>query len=80
MGLEWKQDSVQAIQDTKQAKERRLASLEQQTTDAQIALVEAYEQSDRQNTDLLLAATELFESLLALGERITALEGGAKNG
>ena len=80
MGIKWKQDSVQAIQDAKQAKERRLAALEQQTTDAQLALVEAYEQSDRQNTALLLAATELFESLLALGERVTALEGGAKNG
>ncbi len=60
--------------------EQRLSALEQQTTDTQLALVEAYEQTDGQNTDLMLATAELYESLLALQARVAALEGGAENG
>lgn len=58
--------------------EQRLAALEQQTTDTQMALVETYEQADKQNIDLLLATAEIYESMLALQERVAALEGGTQ--
>lgn len=54
----------------------RIASLETQMTDAQMALVEAYEATDGQNTDDLLALAEVYESMLALQARVEALEGG----
>lgn len=55
----------------------RIASLEMQMTDAQIALTENYETADRQNTDALLALAEVYESMLALQARVEALERGA---
>lgn len=58
----------------------RVASLESQMTDTQIALVENYEQTDASNTDLLMATAEVYENLLALQERVLALEGGGTNG
>lgn len=58
----------------------RVASLESQMTDTQIALVENYEQTDASNTDLLMATAEVYENLLALQERVSALEGGGTNG
>ena len=53
-----------------------IASLEQQMTDAQIAITENYETSDRQNTDVLLALAEVYETMITLQTRVTALEGG----
>ena len=41
-----------------------------------MALVEAYEATDGQNTDDLLALAEVYESMLALQARVEALEGG----
>jgi len=58
----------------------RVASLESQITDTQMALVENYEQTDASNTDLLMATAEVYENLLALQERVSALEGGGTNG
>ena len=43
-----------------------------------LAQAEAYETADRQNTDALLALAEVYESMLALQVRVTALEGGEK--
>ena len=60
--------------------DQRLAVLEQQTTDTQLALAESYEQSEQQNADLMLATAELYESMLALQRRIEILEGGVHNG
>ena len=45
-------------------------------TDAQIAITENYETSDRQNTDVLLALAEVYETMITLQTRVTALEGG----
>ena len=45
-----------------------------------MALVENYEQTDASNTDLLMATAEVYENLLALQERVSALEGGGTNG
>lgn len=42
--------------------------------------MEIYETADRQNTDALLALAEVYESMLALQARVTALEGGEVNG
>lgn len=63
-----------------QTQEQRLTALEQQTTDTQLALAETYEQSERQSADLMFATAELYESMLALQERVAALEGGVHNG
>lgn len=56
--------------------EERAEMLEQQTTDAQMALVEAYEAADEQATTIMLAQAEAYETadrqntdaLLALAE------------
>ena len=58
----------------------RVASLESQITDTQMALAENYEQTDASNTDLLMATAEVYENLLALQDRVSALEGGGTNG
>ena len=42
--------------------------------------MEIYETADRQNTDALLALAEVYEPMLALQARVTALEGGEVNG
>ena len=60
--------------------EQRISALEQQTTDTQLALVETYEQADRQDTNLMVAMAEMYESMLALQRRVEALEGGVHNG
>ena len=56
----------------------RIASLEIQMTDAQIALTENYETADGQNTDAMLALAEVYETMIALQTRVASLEGGRK--
>lgn len=56
--------------------DQRLAALEQQTADTQLTLTENYQQS----TNMMLAMTELYESISMLQKRIKILEGGILNG
>lgn len=56
----------------------RIASLETQMTDAQIALTENYETAHDQNTDAMIALAEVYETMIALQIRVAALEGGGK--
>lgn len=46
----------------------RIAELEQQMTDTQLAMAEMYEQADRQNTEVMLALAEVYEKTLANNE------------
>ena len=58
----------------------RIAALEKQLTDAQMAMVEIYEQTEKTSTDIMLAQAETYEKALALETRIETLEGGETNG
>lgn len=58
----------------------RIAALEKQLTDAQMAMVEIYEQAEKTSTDIMLAQAETYEKALALETRIETLEGGEMNG
>lgn len=76
---QWERENPAPPEPEPTEEQKRLAALEDQVTDTQVALVETYEQADTQNTDVLMATAEVYEKLLALEGRLAALEGGAAN-
>lgn len=73
----WQQENPAPPEPVPTEEQVRLAALETQVTDTQMALAETYEQADMQNTDVLMATAEVYEKLLTLEGRLAALEGGA---
>lgn len=47
--------------------EERISAVEEQMTDVQVAVTEAYEANEASNTALMLAMTEIYEKMLETG-------------